>query len=182
MLARGGLRAQLVLRGQRELYDYWRAVGGPRAVPARSDFDPCRIPKLLPNIALIEIASNLAQARFRLAGTALHAVYDAEVTGRPLDQVFSGRCGRYWRRVHRIVIDKGQALHGVVRGPAKERDHVVLFWLRLPLADEAGGTRFILCYDVPAPVSDLARVDLAEYADAPLCGPRFRPLPIRAWG
>jgi hypothetical protein len=39
----------------------------------------------------------------------------------------------------------------VVRGPAKGRDHVLLFWLRLPLSEDGGRVDRILCHDMAGP-------------------------------
>jgi hypothetical protein len=70
---------------------------------------------------------------------------------RCLDEVFPGDRARYWRRVHGRVVEKGLPAHGVVRGPAKGREHVVLFWLRLPLSEDGDRVDRILCHDVAGP-------------------------------
>jgi hypothetical protein len=147
-----GFRDQLVVPGQRELFDYWKAVSGDGAVPARADFDPRRIPRLLPNICLIDVKSELSESRFRLAGTALRGIYGAELTGRRLETVFRGRQAEYWRRIHGAVVEQGAVQSGVVRGPVKGRDHIVLYWLRLPMLLDGPEVRFILGYDFAAPV------------------------------
>ena len=68
--------------------------------------------------------------------------------------MFSGEQADYWHRIHASLVAKGSPLSGVVRGPAKGRDHIVLFWLRLPLSDDGGRVDRILCYDVAAPVRE----------------------------
>jgi len=172
-------RAQLVMQGQRELFDYWHRSADGRRMPARSDLDPLKVPKLLPSIGLIDVREGLDKASFRLAGTRLHDIYGQEITGKRAGEVFSGEAAEYWRRVHGRVVTKGLPLHGVVRGPAKGRDHVVLFWLRLPLSEDGGCVDRILCYDVAGP---------AENHRAPaerpvVCYPRpqsqLRPVPRR---
>ena len=120
-------------------------------MPARSDLDPLKVPKLLPSIGLIDVREGLDQASFRLAGTRLHDIYGQEITGKRAGEVFSGEAAEYWRRVHGRVVADCLPLHGVVRGPAKGRDHVVLFWLRLPLSEDGGRVDRILCYDVAGP-------------------------------
>ena len=145
------IRAQLVLQGQRELFDYWLRSAGARAMPARSDIDPFQVPQLLPNIGLIELKGGVDDAAFRLAGTGLHDIYGQEITGKRVTDVFSGEQAGYWRRIHASVAGIGSPLTGVVRGPAKGRDHVVLFWLRLPLSDDGGRVDRILCYDIAGP-------------------------------
>ncbi|MGC1179131.1 MAG: PAS domain-containing protein [Methyloceanibacter sp.] len=150
MLSVRAFRAQLVTQGQRELYDYWRHSAGTRPMPSRSDLDPFSVPKLLPCIGLIDVAGGLGDARFRLAGTRLHDIYGEEITGKRIDRVFAGAAADYWQRVHGWVVEHGAPLYGVVRGPAEGRDHIVLFWLRLPLSQDGRVDR-ILCYDTAGP-------------------------------
>ncbi len=107
-------------------------------MPARSDLDPLKVPQLLPYLGLIDVRNGLDQASFRLAGTRLWDVYGQEITGKRVDDVFSGERADYWRRIHERIMSLGEPLHGVVRGPAQGRDHIVLFWLRLPLSEDGG--------------------------------------------
>ncbi len=152
MLSGRDFRAQLVTQGQRELYDYWLQAAGSRCMPARSDIDPFKVPKLLPSVGLIDVADGLNEARFRLAGTHLHDIYGEEITGKRIDRVFAGACSRYWQEVHDWVVNRQAPLHGVVRGPVEGRDHIVLFWLRLPLSQDGDHVDRILCYDTSAPI------------------------------
>ncbi|MGH6867077.1 MAG: PAS domain-containing protein [Methyloceanibacter sp.] len=154
MLSGRAFRAQLVMQGQRELFDYWLRSAGERSMPARSDLDPLKVPRLLPNLGLIDLRNGLEQGLFRLAGTRLHEVYGQEITGKRIDEVFAGNCAGYWSRVHSRVVERGSPAHGVVRGPAKGRDHVILFWLRLPLSEDGGRVDRILCHDVAGPGDD----------------------------
>jgi hypothetical protein len=151
MLSKRAFRAQLVTQGQRELFDYWQRSAGRRPMPARSDLDPLEVPRLLPNIGLIDIRGGVGEASFRLAGTRLHEIYGQEITGKRVDDVFAGDAAEYWRRIHARVVDEGRPLHGVVRGPVPGRDHIILFWLRLPLSEDGGRVDRILCHDAAAP-------------------------------
>jgi hypothetical protein len=151
MLSKHAFRAQLVTQGQRELFDYWQRSAGQRPMPARSDLDPFEVPRLLPNIGLIDIGAGVDDASFRLAGTRLYEIYGREITGRRVGDVFAGDAAQYWRRIHARVVDKGLPLHGVVRGPAPGRDHIILFWLRLPLSADGRQVDRILCHDIAAP-------------------------------
>jgi hypothetical protein len=166
-------RDQLVVQGQRDLFDYWLRSAGQRRMPRRSDLDPLKVPRLLPHIGLIDVRDGVDQASFRLAGTRLHDIYGQEITGKRADEVFSGDSAGYWRRIHERVVEKGLPLHGVVRGPVKGRDHVVLFWLRLPLSEDGGRVDRILCHDVAGP----AESDRATAERTPLCYPRHQPQP-----
>jgi hypothetical protein len=152
MLSEQAFRIQLETHGQRELYDYWRETAGFRRMPGRSDINPFCFPKLLPCIGLIDLTEGLGEARFRLAGTRLREVYGEEITGKRIDGVFAGACAGYWREVHARVAEEGSPLHGVIRGPAPGREHIVLHWLRLPLAQDGATVDRILCYDTAAPI------------------------------
>jgi hypothetical protein len=156
MLSDCAFRAQLGIRGQQVLFDYWLQSAGVRPMPARADFDPLKVPELLPNLGLIDLRQGLDRGLFRLAGTRLRDVYGREITGRRLSDVFSGACEAYWRGVHTRVATEAMPAHGVVRGPAEGREHVVLYWLRLPLSDDGGRVDRILCLDV-AGQGDAAR-------------------------
>lgn len=147
MLSDCAFRAQLASRGQRQLFDYWLQAAGDRAMPARADLDPLKVPRLLPNLGLIDLRQGLDAGLFRLAGTRLRDIYGREITGRRLSDVFSGRRAAYWQRIHARVAEEGLPAHGQVRGPAAGRDHVVLCWLRLPLSDSGGRVDRILCHD-----------------------------------
>jgi hypothetical protein len=151
MLSGRAFRAQLVTQGQRELYDFWCDAAGSRRMPARGDIDPFKVPKLLPSMGLIDIAGGLDDARFRLAGTRLYDVYGEEITGKRVDRVFAGACADYWRNVHGAVLERRSPLHGVVRGPAEGRDHIVMFWMRLPLSEDGEDVDRILCFDTLPP-------------------------------
>jgi hypothetical protein len=151
MLSGCAFRAQLVTQGQRELFDYWVRSAGQRAMPARSDLDPLKVPRLLPYLGLIDLRDGVDQGLFRLAGTRLRDIYGKEITGKRINEVFSGESAAYWRRIHARVAKHGLPAHGVVRGPAEGRDHVVLFWLRLPLSEDGGQVDRILCHDVAGP-------------------------------
>ena len=159
MLSGRAFRAQLVTQGQRDLYDYWCQTAGSRAMPARSDINPFSVPKLLPCIGLIDLTEGLGGARFRLAGTRLREVYGEEITGKRIDRVFAGACMDYWHQVHNRVAEGGVPLHGVVRGPVQGRDHILLFWLRLPLSQDGTHVDRILCYDAAAPIESVREVD-----------------------
>lgn len=162
-------RAQLVTQGERELYDYWLRSAGTRRMPARSDLDPLKVPRLLPHLGLIDVGNGLDQASFRLAGTRLRDVYGQEITGKRVDEVFSGDRAAYWRRIHERVMRLGLPLHGVVHGPIQGRDHIVLFWLRLPLSEDGGRVDRILCHDMAGP----AESERSEMERSFLRYPRF---------
>lgn len=146
-------RTQLVIREQRLLYDYCRSCADARLMPSRGDIDPTLMRDCLPNISLIDILDGLASAVVRLAGTRVRDVYGFELTGKCLRDLEWGENTEYWQGVYRRILDKAAPLQGAVQGPICKREHITLFWLRLPLSDDGERVNMILCYDVAVPSS-----------------------------
>lgn len=153
--SRAAFRAQLVIPEQRQLYDYWVQRCGDGPMPGRSAISPVDFPRLLPHVSLISIVTGPRRFRYRLAGTGLREIYDREVTGLFLDDIDWEGNADYWRAAHDKVADTGRPAQGVIRGLRTVKNHLVHFWLRLPLqlADSRPG--LILCHDTCIPVSDL---------------------------
>ena len=152
MLSELAFRAQLVIREQRELFDYWRSCANSRAMPSRADINPAAIAALLPGISILDAAPH-AHLIYRLAGTRLREIFGQEVTGKSVFDLELGEKQSYWRAVYRKVIDEKLPMQGAVKGPVVDRDHVVLFWMRLPLGDDGSVVNKVLCHDVTLPVS-----------------------------
>ena len=146
-------RAQVILREQRELYEYWRACAQSRAIPSRFDIDPIAIPHLLPGLSLIDARGELDALRYRLAGTRIGEIYGAEITGRAVFEIGFQHKKDYWRSVYGRVVGEQIPMQGAVRGPAAGREHLVLLWLRLPLSGLSGAVERILGYDAALPSS-----------------------------
>lgn len=140
-------RAQLAIPEQRQLYDYWLQRAAGRAMPSRADLSPSDFPALLPSISLMDVETATGRLRVRLAGTRLRDIYDREITGLHLDDFDLGDKHDYWMAAYRRVIETGRPAQGVVRGPRVNKDHLVQFWLRLPLGQTASGVTMILCHD-----------------------------------
>jgi hypothetical protein len=70
-------------------YDYWREKAAGRAMPSRADIDPIEIPKLLPDVMLVERMAD-GRYRYRLIGTENQTAHGINATGRFLDEVLPG--------------------------------------------------------------------------------------------
>lgn len=141
-------RAQLVVPEQRQLYDYWlsRSEGG--TLPARADINPSHIPRLLPFLSLIDVHESLPQSRVRLAGTRLRDVYDREITGLRIEDLDLGQKRDYWMAAYQHTAVDGKPTQGIVRGPRVNKEHLVQYWIRLPLAAADGeGIAMVLGLD-----------------------------------
>jgi hypothetical protein len=141
-------RAQLVVPEQRQIYDYWLDCAGERTMPCRADINPAQIPRLLPFISLVEVDEAITSSRVRLAGTRLRDVYDREITGLTLDELDFGAKRDYWLAAYRHTACDGKPTQGIVRGPRLNKEHLVQYWIRLPLARSDGlGVAMVLCLD-----------------------------------
>jgi hypothetical protein len=140
-------RAQLVVPEQRQLYDYWLdcATG---AIPTRADINPSCIPRLLPYITLVDVCNDIGKSKVRLAGTRIRDVYDREITDLCLDELDFGDKRSYWMAAYKHTANEGKPTQGIVRGPRVNKEHLVQYWLKLPLAHaDKPGIAMILCLD-----------------------------------
>ena len=147
-------RAQLVIAEHRQLYDYWLARAAGRPMPQRSDISPAHFPRLLPFVSLVEVDSE-ARYKVRLAGTRLREIFDCETTGLFLDEMDWGDKRDYWLAAYHRIAAEGKPAQGVVRGPRTEKEHLVQFWLKLPLTHGGDKVGMILCYDAFLPGSEV---------------------------
>jgi hypothetical protein len=147
-------RAQLVVPEQRQLYDYWQEIAGKDQLPARADINPVRIARLLPGVSLVDVCEPMEQSRIRLAGTRLREVYDREVTGLAVCELGWGEKREYWLEAYARTIFQAEPSQGILQGPMLGKEHVVQYWLRLPLRTTGDTVSMILCYDYFIPVSE----------------------------
>jgi hypothetical protein len=70
------------------LYEYWDTVRGGRAMPARADIDPGKIPTLLPHIIMYTAA---ADYRIRLVGEEIVRFTGRNATGHQAASTMSPR-------------------------------------------------------------------------------------------
>jgi len=157
-------RAQLVIPEQRQLYDYWLERAAGRAMPDRNDIRPAHFPRLLPNISLVCYEPETQRCRIRLAGTRLRDIYDCETTGLYLDDLDWGDKRDYWLAAYRQVFLAGKPAQGVVRGPRVQKEHLVQYWLKLPLTLDGRDGAMVLGYDAFLPATDITEDQAAIQA------------------
>ncbi len=148
-------RAQLVVPEQCQLFDYWLELAGQNALPSRADFSPQRLPRLLPGISLVDVADDISQSRIRLAGTRLREIYEREVTGLMVSEVPPANKRDYWLAAYHRAVREALPTQGVVRGPMVNKEHVVQYWMKLPLRTTSDKVGMVLCYDHFVPASEL---------------------------
>ena len=155
-------RAQLIVPEQRQLFDYWIQKSVGRAMPRRGDINPIHIPRILSGISLVEVSPDKSRCRIRLAGTRLREIYDREITGLFIEDLDWGDKHDYWIAAYRRTIEEGKPTQGVVRGPRTHKEHLVQYWLKLPLATVNDEVGMLLCYDYFQSASD----DISEQVAA----------------
>ena len=74
----------------RQIHDYWLEKRGSKLMPARADLDPLDIPRLLPNIILMDVMPADNRLHVRLVGTLVVEMFGADYTGQFLDEIEFG--------------------------------------------------------------------------------------------
>ena len=73
----------------RSLYEYWAALGrAAGGLPQVQAFDPLHLPKLLPNLWILEVEPDTRRLRMRLAGENINAIYRRNIGGQYFSDVF----------------------------------------------------------------------------------------------
>lgn len=114
----------------KELFAYWDRRRGLRGVPDRRDIEPASIRHILADVFVAEGAAGLP---FRIAGTRICAMFDRELRGSPLLDLF-GRASR--AALGQLVSTGFEENTGTVASAIGDTDdgrHVALELLILPL-------------------------------------------------
>ena len=90
----------------RELFSYWNDLRAQRVAPERSDIDPAAIRNVLADTFMLDV-DVAAGFPFRLAGTRVNALFDAEQKGRPFLTVWRPEERRNIAAVLMTVADGG---------------------------------------------------------------------------
>ncbi len=159
------LHAQLMLPEQRELFDYWLSLKRERELPRRSDVSPVSMRRLLPHVSLMELKEEISASRFRLAGSALRDIFGVELTNRTLADPCWGVHTSYWERVCKQLLQERAPLSGMLRAPGMGREHLVLFWMRLPLLSDDGQGLLALGLDIAHPIRNTKNARVTDMED-----------------
>jgi hypothetical protein len=74
----------------RQLYAYWDARRGVRAMPARSDIDPIDLKAFLPVLILIDVVADARRYTYRLVGTHEVEMRGRDPTGKSILEAYYG--------------------------------------------------------------------------------------------
>jgi len=127
-----------------QLRDYWLALRGTRAMPARPDIDPVHIPALLPHVILVDVIGAPPVFRYRLIGTGVTEMANRDATGRVLDESLYGANTERILAAYRDVVAEAApvAVREIVQFVPKDwiRTEVLL----LPLSADGRAVNMIL--------------------------------------
>lgn len=142
-LDEASFRSELPIDGPRRLFDYWASLRGEGRLPDYARVDPLAIDAdLLPALYILAVEPD-GGFRFRLSGTGLRTVFNAEITGKRLEEVLEGRDLENARRSYRRVVEAAAPWYSRV---AYETDASGIFLyhrLTLPLGPGPAPSRLL---------------------------------------
>ena len=118
----------------RAMYDLWRARAKGDALPARRDFKPEDMPRLLPHITIFEVVRDTMRFRIRLVGTAIVEAMCIDTTGCWLDELDNTEAIR--RRAEAMTYTGTPYFLRVMPVTWSHRTYKRYSTLGLPLADD----------------------------------------------
>ena len=148
-------------------YRYWGRKAAGRPMPRRADIDPAEIPKLLPDVMLVDVTPE-ARYRYRLIGTENARAHGINATGRYLDEVLPGPeykahvIGLYDECVRKARPLYSECLFLSPERAAAERHTKVLF---LPLSQDGDCVNIVFVVQVFVYIAQTTRD--RHFLDAP---------------
>ncbi len=118
-----------------DLYAFWQVSRGQNAYPAQSDLDLVAIPKLLPNLFIID-AEGPRDFRYRYMGSKVDEIIGKAVTGQLFSDFRTGRTLEELIDFFRRMIERHEM--GVIRTRLPSETHDWMIYLRagIPIADD----------------------------------------------
>jgi hypothetical protein len=131
-----------------DLLDYWNALRGARPVPDRCDIDPGAIRACLADTFVLGVESDHGH-RFRIAGTAICAMFGYELTLTSFDGLWAADDRRLVSNLVDTVAEDAEPAIADVTGRNTDDEAIDLEMVLLPLTSAGGGTGRILGALVP---------------------------------
>jgi hypothetical protein len=119
-----------------QLLAYWRGKRKGDLVPGRSDIDPIEIPRLMPDVALVDILHDPLDYRYRLVGTRLVEMMGGERTGLRMREIFTPEAITATVALMEMLIARREPLAFEGRMFWLERNYREFQALVLPLASD----------------------------------------------
>lgn len=124
---------------QKSLLAYWESLCKGGQLPARRRLNPVQLGGALANTSLVEqVASSF---RFRLTGSRLEGLFGRKAQGRLIDEI-DASIAEAGSASMELALETGRPIMGHRKVGA--RFHC---WLRVPMLDDDGQARLVLCLD-----------------------------------
>lgn len=111
----------------------WQRWRGANLWPARDDIDPADLRQLLPNLFMVEAVDGGARFRYILSGVTVRQQLGFELSGRYLDETFSGAQLERAAHAYRTVI-AGHGHYALQHWSQRDRPIMQFRRLLLPVA------------------------------------------------
>lgn len=121
-------------------FSYWNERRAGRALPLREDFDPViDIPRLLPNIIMLDVRFEPLDFRFRLVGSRVRKNLSRDYVGKWFSQLDNfNQQSSLWSR-HQAVAEKAQPMLQRPTYIGPYRDFIAVENIMLPVTVEQPG-------------------------------------------
>jgi len=127
------------------LFDYWDGKRNDRPMPARDDIDPVEIPRLLPNVYLVDVGETILDYRFRLMGTAAVEGFGEDRTGRDFTILTKVDNSARVLSEYEAVVQSAHPGYLDAMPISREDFHRIYYRLILPLSDDGTRVNMLLC-------------------------------------
>lgn len=127
-----------------ELYDLWQLSRGDNPAMPRSSLDPIKIPHLLKNLILVDVARGVQSLRYRLVGTEIVAAHGIDYTGKTLEELTSGATLGFTRNLYGTVIGQAVPVFSQGRFRWEGKEHCWTKRLHLPLTRDGENIDVVL--------------------------------------
>ena len=128
-----------------EIFTYWNTLREARPAPLRSQINPVAIPKVLPDIFLLDCIED-DQHLIRLAGTRLCTLFGKELRGQSFNSLWNEFGEHHIDDLLRTVVDEHAAVVAGAEGYSSSEHLCRLELILLPLRTNDGSpTRVIGC-------------------------------------
>jgi len=132
-------------RISREFHAYWQSLARQRGgIPLREDFNPGDIPRLLPQLFIVEKIKDTGRFFFRLSGTGIREIMGFENTGHFLDELLHGEDLKAVSAMFDQVLEQGVCIRSIEGLTYSDRSYVRVEIVRLPLCKAAGDCRLVI--------------------------------------
>jgi hypothetical protein len=147
-------------------FRYWRGKAAGRPMPRRADIDPTEIPKLLPEVMLVDVLAE-RRYRYRLIGTENVRAHGLNATGRYLDEVLPGAYKAHVLGLYDECVRERRALYSecLFLSAARRAGERHTKMLLLPLSEDGATVNIVLVVQLFVYIAEATRE--RHFIDAP---------------